>query len=277
MIRLTCPKTIRSETVRINGRKTLILRSKKEHSISAGLLWIHGGGYITGMKEMVYASRAVDLVEQFGITVLSVDYRLAPRYPYPAALEDCYAALLYMKENALALNIRSDQIMVGGESAGGGLCAAVCMKARDEKQVNIAYQMPLYPMLNCHDTATSAANHGRIWNTRKNHYAWKQYLKGVDPDHVPVYASPALCRDYSGLPPAYTFVSDGEPFLQETKDYVAQLQEAGIEAHIDIYHGDMHAFDMLDPKSETARKAAEGFNSRFQFALTHYYAKQEEL
>ena len=113
MIRLTCPKTIRSETVRINGRKTLILRSKKEHSISAGLLWIHGGGYITGMKEMVYASRAVDLVEQFGITVLSVDYRLAPRYPYPAALEDCYAALLYMKENALALNIRSDQIMVG--------------------------------------------------------------------------------------------------------------------------------------------------------------------
>ena len=277
MIRLTCPKTIKSEMVRINGRKTLILRSKQEHSISAGLLWIHGGGYITGMKEMVYASRAVDLVEQFGITVLSVDYRLAPRYPYPAALEDCYAALLYMKEHALALNIRNDQIMVGGESAGGGLCAAVCMKARDEKQVNIAYQMPLYPMLNCHDTATSAANHGRIWNTRKNHYAWKQYLKGVDPDHIPMYASPALCRDYSGLPPAYTFVCDGEPFRQETEDYIAHLREAGIEASIDIYHGDMHAFDMLDPKSETARQAAEGFNSRFQFALTHYYAKQEEL
>ncbi len=276
MIRLTCPKTIRSETVRINGRKTLILRSRKEQSISAGLLWIHGGGYITGMKEMVYASRAVDLVEKFGITVLSVDYRLAPRHPYPAALEDCYAALLYMKENALALNIRSDQIMVGGESAGGGLCAAVCMKARDEKTVHIAYQMPLYPMLSCLDTASSAANHGRVWNTQKNHYAWKQYLKGVDPDHVPVYASPALCGDYKGLPPAYTFVSDGEPFLQETKDYVTHLQEAGVEAHIDIYHGNMHAFDMLDPKSETARKAAEGFNSRFQFALTHYYAKQEE-
>lgn len=276
MIRLTCPKTIRSETVRINGRKTLILRSKKEQSISAGLLWIHGGGYITGMKEMVYASRAINLVERFGITVLSIDYRLAPRHPYPAALEDCYAALLYMKENALALNIRSDQIMVGGESAGGGLCAAVCLKARDEKQVNIAYQMPLYPMLSCLDTASSADNHGRIWNTRKNHFAWKQYLKGIDRDHIPVYASPALCTDYRGLPPAYTFVNDGEPFFQETKDYIAHLRNAGIEAEIDIYHGDMHAFDMLDPKSETGRMAAERFISHFEYVLTHYSARQEE-
>ena len=124
-----------------SGRKiTALVLSPKEQNIPApGVLWIHGGGYILGMKEMVHMSRAVDLVKQFGAVVISPGYRLAFQSPYPAALEDCYEVLLYMRKHSKDLHIRSNQIMVGGESAGGGLCAALCMVARDKGEVNIAY------------------------------------------------------------------------------------------------------------------------------------------
>ena len=106
---------------------------------AVGVLWIHGGGYIAGMKEMVHASRAVDLVKKFGAVVVSPGYRLAVQRPYPAAAEDCYSALIYMKNHVRELGIRRDQIMVGGESAGGGLCAAVSLMARDRASVNITF------------------------------------------------------------------------------------------------------------------------------------------
>ena len=129
----------------------LVLSPKAAPENAPGLLWLHGGGYVAGMKEMVHMSRAVELVKRFGAVVLSPGYRLALQAPYPAAMDDCYAALLYLRSHAAALGVRSDQLMVGGESAGGGLCAAVCIRARDEGTVNVAFQMPLYPML---ETAT---------------------------------------------------------------------------------------------------------------------------
>lgn len=244
---------------------------------SSGVLWIHGGGYICGMKEMVFMSRAVDLVRKYGAVVVSPGYRLAFRKPYPAALEDCYAALVYMKEHAEELGICKNQIFVGGESAGGGLAAAVCMAARDRGTINIAYQMPLYPMLDDRDTPSSADNHGRIWNTRKNHKAWRMYLKGLGrkpgDSSVPVYAAPARQTDYSGLPPAYTFVGDGEPFYAETLDYIANLKRCGIQAEADVYHCDMHAFDMMRPEWELSCEAAQRFNEHFEYAMKNYYAK----
>ena len=99
------------------------------------------------MKEMVYMSRAINLVKNFNAVVISPGYRLAPLHPYPAAINDCYDALLYLLENVDKYNINKDQIMVGGESAGGGLAIALTYMARDKKEVNIAYQMPLYPMI----------------------------------------------------------------------------------------------------------------------------------
>ena len=113
----------------------LLLSPKGTVSEATGVLWLHGGGYFAGMKEMVHASRAVDLVKRFGAVVLAPGYRLSLFAPYPAALEDGYASLLYLKEHAADWGVRSDQLMVGGESAGGGLCAAVCLRARDEGTV----------------------------------------------------------------------------------------------------------------------------------------------
>ena len=154
-----------------------------------------------------------------------------------------------MKENADRFRINPSQLMVGGESAGGGLCAALCMMARDRKEVKIAYQMPLYPMLDNLDTDSSRDNHGKVWNTRKNHLGWKTYLRKDAKRLVSPYAAAARETDYSNLPPAYTFVGDGEPFYRETLTYIENLKKAGIPAEVDVYHCDMHAFDMLKPKS----------------------------
>lgn len=216
-------KDVRVRKIRIptphGSIPALILSPRTAPADATGVLWIHGGGYIAGMKEMVHMSRAVDLVKKFGAVVLSPGYRLAPLSPYPAALDDCCAALIYLKENAAALGVRSDQLMVGGESAGGGLCAAVCIRARDSGEVSVAFQMPLYPMLDDRDTESSRDNHGRVWNTRRNHLAWRFYLRGTDRAQLTPYAAPARLEDFSGLPPAYSFVGDGEPFYAETVSY----------------------------------------------------------
>lgn len=260
-----------------SGRRhipALVLSPKEKPLRATGILWLHGGGYIVGMKEMVYMSRAVDLVKRFGAVVVSPGYRLAPVSPYPAALDDCYGALLYLKAHAGELGVRDDQLMVGGESAGGGLCAAVCIRARDAGAVNVAFQMPLYPMLDDRDTESSRDNHGRVWNTGKNHLAWRCYLRGQDRPRLSPYAAPARLTDFTGLPPAYTFVGDGEPFYAETVRYVEELRACGIPAQLDVYPSDMHAFDMLRPEEPLSQEAARRFNEQFAYAQGHYFAPQ---
>ena len=269
-----CVRTLRIPTA--HGSIPALLLSPRTAPVNAaGVLWLHGGGYAVGMKEMVHMSRAVGLVKRFGAVVLAPGYRLSLQAPYPAALDDCYAALLYLKKHAAALGVRPDQLMVGGESAGGGLCAAVCIRARDTGEVNVAYQMPLYPMLDDRDTETSRDNHGRVWNTRRNHLAWRLYLRGRDRADLPPYAAPARLTDFSGLPPAYSFVGDGEPFYAETVRYFAQLRAAGIPAELDIYHTDLHAFDMMQPETALSRQAAAAFDRNFAWALAHCFAPQK--
>lgn len=280
MLRMTPDPSIRVQKIVIesDGRRisALVLSPPEKPTDAPGVLWLHGGGYLLGMKEMVHMSRAVELVKRFGAVVVSPGYRLSLAAPYPAALDDCYETLLYMKRHAAALGVRDDQLMVGGESAGGGLCAAVCIRARDTGEVNVAFQMPLYPMLDDRDTPTSRDNHGRVWNTRRNHLAWKLYLRGHKRATLPPYAAPARLTDFSNLPPAYTFVGDGEPFYAETLRYVQQLRAAGVDASLDIYHSDMHAFDMLRPQDDISRTAAERFVRHFAYAKAHYFAPQRE-
>jgi acetyl esterase/lipase len=234
---------MRTEIDRPDGKMKLIIL---QYGRGPGILWIHGGGYYLGMAEMVYVSKGRMLAKYYGGTVVSPEYRLAGQAPYPAALEDCYRALKYMYDHAEELGFDRNRIIVGGESAGGGLAAAVCMYARDRGEIPVTLQIPLYPMLDCEDTDSSRDNHARVWNTKRNHRGWRKYLGSLyGTDHVPYYASPARAEDYSGLPPCYTYVEDGEPFLDETLTYVRHLNEAGIEARADVFHGRTHAFDYL--------------------------------
>ncbi|MBQ8506390.1 MAG: alpha/beta hydrolase [Clostridia bacterium] len=227
-----------------------------------GILWIHGGGYVTGMAGMIYMSRAIALVKKYGAVVVTPEYRLAGRAPYPAALEDCYAALQYLHGHAGELGVNPGLLMVGGESAGGGLAAALCMYARDNSDIHIACQLPLYPMLDDRDTDSSRKNYRFPWNTFLNHFAWKKYLSGIEGEPPP-YAAPARQVDYSNLPPCYTFVGDKEPFFCETIAYVENLKRAGVPAHVDVYPTGFHAFDMLTPFRRISRRAIAAFEKQY--------------
>jgi acetyl esterase/lipase len=277
MIKLTAGNDVKVQKIKIvaGKRKIPVLVVSPKVAVAektCGVLWIHGGGYFLGMKEMVFMSRAMDLVKNYGVTVVSPGYRLAFLAPYPAAINDCYETLLWLKNHADELNVRKNQIMVGGESAGGGLAASLCMMARDRGEVNVAFQMPLYPMIDNFDTESSKNNHGRVWNTRRNHLGWKLYLRKNSKKEVSPYASAARQKDYTNLPPAYSFVGNGEPFYAETLAFIQNLKNAGVDADLDVYETDMHAFDMLDSKSDLARDAAQKFNEHFEYALKNYFA-----
>lgn len=258
--------------------RLLILRSPA-HSDQRmpGILWIHGGGYQSFSAKAVYFSRALSLTVKYGAVLVAPDYRLSGKHPYPAALHDCYTALRYLKEHAEELGVRSDQIMIGGESAGGGMTAALCMLAHDRGEVRIAYQMPLYPMLDDRDTPSSADNHAPNWNTKRNHKAWKRYLRDAyGTDMVPDYAAPARRRDLRGMPPCYTFVGDIEPFYYETVEYVRRLRDAGVEASCDVYPNWFHAYDLLFPGKKVVREAIDRFEAHYRYAAEHYFAPQDE-
>lgn len=272
---------IESEWIKSTGRDIEILiarpiKNAKSKEETPGVLWLHGGGYMQGTARMIFISRAIDLVKKYGAVLISPEYRLSKEAPYPAALEDAYSALKYLKEHSLELDYNPSQIFVGGESAGGGLTAGLCMYARDKGEVNVAFQMPLYPMLDNIDTETSKNNTAPIWNTRKNHKAWKMYLGDLyEKEDVPPYAAPARQKDYSNLPPMYTFVGDLEPFLDETITYARKLKEAGIESSVDVYTNCVHAFDMYMPFREISKIAIMKFEEAFVYAMKNYYADQK--
>ena len=242
--------------------KLRILRPREQAGPLPGILWIHGGGYMMGTSAMVYGSCGAMLARKYGAVVISPVYRLAWKSPYPAALEDCYAALLYMQTHAQALGI--DRLVVGGESAGGGLAAALCIYARDRGEVPVTCQLPLYPMLDCEDTPSSRDNHGWGWDTKRNHWGWRHYLGALyGTDGVSKYASAARETDYRDLPPCYTFVCDGEPFYDETLIFVRKLKEAGVPADVSVYPGKLHGFDVLF-WTEKARAARRKLCERYE-------------
>lgn len=270
---------VTKETIVSDGQpvRLLILRPTKHARPSKetpGILWIHGGGYATGMAGMVMMSRALNLVKKYGAVVVSPQYRLSGRAPYPAALDDCYASLAYLAAHAAELGVNPDLLMVGGESAGGGLTAALCMLARDRGDIRVAFQMPLYPMIDDRDTESSRDNHGISWNTRRNHAAWKLYLRGIAGE-PPAYAAPARQTDYAGLPPCYTFVGDREAFYCETLAYVENLRRAGVRAHVDVYPTGLHAFDMLTPFRKISKEAIAAFERRYLEAVGACMAANE--
>lgn len=241
-----------------------------------GVLWIHGGGYAQGAPEMSDQTYK-RLIEASNCVIVTPDYRLSIEAPYPAAFEDCYAALLWMKQQAKELGIRDDQLMVGGESAGGGLTAALTLYARDQGEVKLAFQMPLYPMIDDRmKTESAKENNAPIWNSNSNKWAWKLYLGELYGKEVPAYAAPARATDYHLLPPTVTFVGDIEPFRDETLQYVQHLREAGVPVDFEMYKGAYHGFDIIAPKADISQKATAFFIDAFKYAVNHYFAEQTE-
>lgn len=252
-----------------------VYRPLKQTKSAPGILWIHGGGYAMGVPEQD-RSFIRRFVEGYGCTVVAPDYCLSVERPYPAALEDCYTALLWLKTHSEELNINTNQLMVGGDSAGGGLTAAVTIYARDKDEVKVAFQMPLYPMLDDRMiTPSSQNNDAPLWNTKSNIAGWKLYLGDLyGAADVPAYAAPARLTDYTNLPPAVTYIGSIEPFRDEAVAYMEELKKAGVPAKYQVYDGCFHAFDLVARNTPQAQKATEFLMEQFDYAVKHYFAEQ---
>ena len=256
-------------------QRICIYRPKNVQEEMPGLLWIHGGGYAIGMPEMD-ENFIKNFIEAQNCVVVAPDYRLSGEKPYPAALDDCYAALLWMKHNAQKLGIRSNQLMVGGDSAGGGLTAALTLYVRDKGNVNVAFQIPLYPMIDDRMiTESSQNNYAPVWNSELNYKGWSYYLgKIFETDQVPKYAAAARETDYSNLPPTCTFIGSLEPFRDETIAYIENLKEAGVQTFFHEYPGCYHGFDQMAPESKVAQEATKFLLDTFKYATENFFAEQ---
>lgn len=239
-----------------------------------GVLFLHGGGYAIGSPEQ-FAPTYRMLLTTRDCVIVAPDYRKSLDAPYPAALNDCYGSLLWLKQNAASLGVRDDQLFVMGMSAGGGLTAAASLMARDRGDVRIAHQLPLYPMIDHRMvTASSRGNDAPLWSSKHNRLAWDLYLGGLAGDDVPAWASPALATDLSGLPPTTTFVGDLDPFLDETVAYVEGLRAAGVPVEFRHYPGCYHGFDAIRPGAKVSREANAFWCERFAAAVDRDFAAQ---
>lgn len=238
------------------------------------LLYIHGGGYIMGNPE-----QAAEIIEAYlkarPCVVIAPDYRKSFTRPYPAGFDDCYDTLLWAKANAASLGIKPEKMMVAGHSAGGGLTAAVTLKAVDTGDVDIAFQMPIYPMIDDTQPDDAARDiESPIWDTRMNRIGWDAYLAGLkaSDEPVPAYAAPFRSEDCAGLPPTITFVGTLEPFYQETGAYVQALRNAGVEVAYEEFEGCYHAFDFIGGKAGVSTRARAFTFDQFGLFYDRYAA-----
>ena len=221
------------------------------------ILHIHGGGYVAGSAaalEPLHRQLSYDL----GCAIVSVEYRLAPEARYPCAIEDCYAALTWLAGSADSLGIDSTRIGIMGESAGGGLAAALALMARDRGGPRLAFQHLIYPMLD--DRTSTSEPHPYagefIWTPESNAFGWRSLL-GTEPGGADVshYASAARAMDLTGLPPTYIATGALDLFVNEDLEYAQRLMRAGVPTDLHVYAGAFHGFDIFcdAPISRRAR------------------------
>lgn len=217
----------------------------------------HGGGMILGNVAM-HRRYLSQQIQQHGIPIFSVEYRLAPEHPFPTPVEDCYAGLVWVHQHAREFSIDPARIAVMGESAGGNLAASITLMARDRGlSPPVARQILVYPMLDDRNTAPNQALQDLLtWSTEANIVAWSAYL-GVEfgSDHVSPYAAPARVDSVDGLPPTYLEISNLDIFRDEVLKFASRLARANIEVELHVYPGLPHAYDMFAPVSEAAQRA----------------------
>jgi acetyl esterase/lipase len=233
--------------VTASGAHVRLHRPADASGAGPALLWIHGGGYLIG------SAAQDDLIcrrfaRELGVTVAAVDYRLAPEFPYPIPLEDCYAALTWL---ATLPSVDPARLAIGGASAGGGLAAALALLARDRGEVDVAAQLLVYPMLDDRSATQEGLDNPnyRLWTQKANVYGWSSYLGDADP----AVAVPARREDLSGLPPAWIGVGTNDLFHLEDVAYAERLVAAGVPCDLDVVDGAFHGFDALVAKAPVSQ------------------------
>ena len=212
-----------------------------------GLIYFHGGGFVLGgHADPEINSTCSFLADAAQCVVISVGYRLAPEHKFPAAVEDAYAALLWVAENGPQLNADPSRVAVGGDSAGGNIAAVVSLMARDMRGPPIALQVLVYPVMDYSFDTASYREFGEGYGlaTEEMKWYWNHYLAAAEDGKKP-YASPLREQDLRGLPRALVIVAGYDPLKDEAESYGVRLGQAGVPTRIVRYDGAIHGFFTL--------------------------------
>ena len=228
-----------------------VIHKEGRTGTGAGFFHTHGGGMIIGNR-WLGVEGFLDWAERFNGVIVTVEYRLAPEFPDPYPVEDCYAALVWTAEHAGELGIDPDRLLIGGASAGGGLAAGTTLLARDRRGPALVGQLLIYPMLDDRDetVSTRQIDGEGVWDRGSNLTGWTALLgdrRGTD--DVSIYAAPARNTDFSNLPPAYIDAGSAEVFRDEDVAYATKLWEAGVQAELHVFAGGFHGFDNFAPQA----------------------------
>ena len=260
----------------IDGPEVLVrvYRPKDQEGPLPALLWIHGGGYCLGSMEGE-DNVVRQITKAVGAVIVSVDYRLAPEHPFPAALNDCRGALQWLVDNTNWLAVDPARIAVGGISAGAGLAAGLALYIRDKTEIQLNFQFLLCPMID--DRCVTASSHmitdKRVWNRDSNLIAWKHYLNRVKTPEketykdVSEYAAASRATDLSGLPPAYIAVGSVDAFVDENRDYAQRLEASGVSTQFDVFEGGFHGFEFIAPSAKISKEARKSHFGALRNAL----------
>ncbi|MBC3193746.1 alpha/beta hydrolase [Pseudonocardia sp. C8] len=240
-----------------------VVKRKDHHGPGPGIFYTHGGGMITGDR-FASLQLALPWVVDHDAVVVTVEYRLAPEFPDPVPVEDCYAGLVWAAGNARALDFDPERLMIAGTSAGGGLAAGVSLLARDRNGPHLIGQVLSYPMLDDRDRTVSSVQMDGVgmWDRQSNRLGWTSLLgdrRGTDA--VSVYAAPARATDLSGLPPAYIDCGSAEVFRDEDVAYASALWAAGVQAELHVWPGGFHGFDLMAPESTLGKAMIRSRNA----------------
>ncbi len=235
----------------------LVCRPAAAMTPTPAIYHIHGGGMVvgncrTGLPGML------DLAEELGMAVVSVEYRLAPETPHPGPVEDCYAGLVWCAAHAGEQGIDPGRIVLIGASAGGGLAAGVALMARDRGGPAVFGQLLMCPMIDDRNDTPSAVQMAGlgVWDRTSNETGWNALLGDArGTDDVSPYAAPARAADLSGLPPAFIDVGSAETFRDEDVRYASRIWQAGGSAELHVWPGGFHGFAGMAPQAAISRDA----------------------
>lgn len=210
-------------------------------ALSPCVVWFHGGGFVLGAARHDLASNA-RIAERLGTVVVSVDYRLAPEYPYPAAVNDGFAALKWVADHAADLGIDPARLAVAGESAGACLAAAMTLMARDAGGPGICFQALDIPVTDDRLQTPSMRQFTDtpLWTRKNAELSWAAYLGTDFAGDAPAYAAPARADDLRALPPAFISACEYDPLRDEALEYGQRLVAAGVSTEMHLYPGTFH-------------------------------------
>lgn len=246
----------------------LILRPRCVHGPLPCIYYIANGGKMQQSSRVGVTDYESQLVAELNVAFVSIAPRVGPEHPHPAQVEDAYAGLLWIAQNAERLNIDPARLMVMGKSGGGGIAAATALYARDQNGPAVSHQILIYPMLDDRAVTVSSSYDVAPWTADNNRVGWSSILgDGAAGADVSPYAAASRATDLAGLPATYMEVGSSEVFRDEDLEYALRLARAGVPMEVHSWQGGFHAFESLGPDANVSRACLAARTSYFQRAL----------